>query len=112
MKSLPLPRPTCQETILSIIPGETVADRIVLATCHDGSERPIRMRRESFSEAIGWFTQSSISMTRMEMQALRSAMGAPSSSGCQHTAQRLRSARTDAPAADATILPFPGQASA
>lgn len=38
------------------------------------TERPIVLRQESFSAAVGWFTQSSLEMTLPQWQAMRCTM--------------------------------------
>ena len=65
---------TQREHIIAVIPTGDES-RLVFASSTEAVEKPIVLRQESFSSHVGWFVQSTIAMTRVEMVALRSAMG-------------------------------------
>ena len=76
------------EIILSTIPGQSDNERLVIAMQEDETDRPIVLRQESYSEAVGWFPQSSIELSREQLAGLRGALGMP-------TAQPQRSMRVN-----------------
>lgn len=81
-----------QEVVLAIIPGQDDSQRMVFANRLSPAEKPIVLRQESFSPDVGWFTQSSLEMTREEMVLLRAAMGGTTPAACMST--RLKASRT------------------
>lgn len=78
-----------REYVISVIQGDDKTQRMIFASRSSNSQRPIILRRESFSPDVGWFTQDTIAMTRQEMAMLRSAMGGQKPAACQATALRL-----------------------
>lgn len=80
-----------QDTILSVIPGETPETRMVFATRTGDHDRPIVLRQESFSEGVGWFVQSQIEMTRFEMSQLRTMLGGRKHQACERTTNKILS---------------------
>jgi hypothetical protein len=91
------------ETILAVIPGERPQDRLVLAMVGADADKPLVLRTESFSPDVGWFVQSSVSMSRAELAGLKNVLGLTMSRGCQQTAGRVQqSQRDDEPC----VLPF------
>lgn len=66
------------ETILSTIPGPSDNERLVIAMQEGDTDRPIVLRQESYSDAVGWFPQSSIELSREQLAGLRGALGMPS----------------------------------
>jgi hypothetical protein len=67
------------EQVIAVIPDETGQQRVVFVARAGERELPIVLRQQSFSAAVGWFTQSQIEMTRAQMVMLRSSLGA---AGC------------------------------
>ena len=69
-----------QEVVLSTLPGGSENDRlqIVLRT-HFSSGEPLQLRQQTWGEGVGWYTQSTISLTSEQAAALRNSLGgAPS----------------------------------
>ena len=79
-----------ENSVIAVIQGESLTDRIVFAIQRYDCERPIVMQQESFSEGVGWFVQNRIEMTRSEMSQLRTVLGGKLPSACEFTAQRIR----------------------
>lgn len=77
------------EFVIAVIQGESANQRMVFASRNTDCERPIVLRQETFSSDVGWFTQSSIAMTRKEMVQLRSVMGGQRPQACQTTSQKI-----------------------
>lgn len=64
------------ETVLTSIPASTEHERllVVLVQSPDHGSR-IELRQQSFSQSIGWFTQSTIPMEPGQVAGLRNALG-------------------------------------
>ena len=82
------------EVILAVIPGEGPENRLVFASRSNAHNKPIILRQETFSPDVGWFTQSSLEMTRQEMVLLRNAMGGARPSACESTNRRIHAGST------------------
>lgn len=67
---------TPAEVILSLLPAANDQERValVMLTSSDGASQ-IEMRQQSFSEGIGWFTQSSVRLEPQQVADLRNALG-------------------------------------
>jgi hypothetical protein len=63
------------ETILSVLQGDDDTSRVVLVHRKRFGYSGVVLRRESFSEAIGWYEQSSVEMSSDEVGQLKQAMG-------------------------------------
>jgi len=64
-----------QETVLSTIPAsETERLLVILIQAPDCGSR-MELRQQSFSNGIGWFTQSSVQLEPGQVAALRNALG-------------------------------------
>jgi hypothetical protein len=64
------------ETLLTAIPSSDVERLIVvLVQPADGKSR-MELRQQSFSNGIGWFTQSTVQLEPNQVAALRNALGA------------------------------------
>lgn len=93
--------------IIATISGSCETERLVLALANDGEEgssQGIELQRQTWSESLGWFTQSRVRVAKDEICGLRSALGiAPG-----------RNARPVAGGLDesSAILQFPTQHSA
>jgi hypothetical protein len=64
------------ETVLTSLPSASETERLllVLVQSADAGSR-IELRQQSFSNSIGWFTQSTVHMEPGQVAALRSALG-------------------------------------
>ena len=71
-----------EDQIVAIVPGKDSNERLVLVLEANEKDRPIVLRSESFSPDVGWFTQSSLRLSRMELTGLRNVLGIPQSKGC------------------------------
>jgi hypothetical protein len=88
--------------ILATIDGSCESERLVLSlvACEtDG--HCVELERQTWSESLGWFTQSRVRVARDEINGLRSALGNVSGAKC-------KMASVQSPA----ILRFPAQHSA
>jgi hypothetical protein len=68
--------PTTVETVLTAIPASSEHERLLLVLVQApeiGSR--IELRQQSFSQSIGWFTQSTIPMEPGQVATLRNALG-------------------------------------
>ncbi len=63
------------ETILSVLEGEDELSRVVLVHRRGFGASGVVLRRESYSEAIGWFEQSSVEMSPDQVGQLKQALG-------------------------------------
>src|SRR5262245_39985326 len=64
------------ETVLSTIPAsETERLLVVLIQSQESGSR-MELRQQSFSNGIGWFTQSSVQLEPGQVAALRNSLGA------------------------------------
>jgi hypothetical protein len=85
------------ETVLTTLPSATETERLllVLVQSADAGSR-VELRQQSFSNSIGWFTQSTVHMEPGQVAALRNALGLTSN----QSAKRLpREFSTVTPAA-------------
>lgn len=64
-----------QEIVLSILPGDSDRHRVVLLHRASFGNSAVLLRRESFSEAVGWFEQSSIELSPDQVGHLKQALG-------------------------------------
>lgn len=65
-----------RETILSVLEGDTPQQRIVVTLRHlDGGGNELALRRESWSENVGWFVQSCVELSSDQITDLRSVLG-------------------------------------
>lgn len=68
------------ETLLTAIPASDVERLVVvLVQSADGKSR-MELRQQSFSNGIGWFTQSTVHLEPSQVASLRNALGATASS--------------------------------
>lgn len=75
---------------LACIPGENDLSRLVFVLKSKDGVGSFVLKRQSFSRDVGWFSQSEIEMTREEMVAMRSALGATESNACRTTKLRMK----------------------
>jgi hypothetical protein len=97
------------ETILAVIPSELAQHRLVLVMVGADADKPLILRSESFSPDVGWFIQSSVSMSRAELSGLKNVLGLNMSQGCQQTAGRVERSRRVQPSQrddEPCVLPF------
>ncbi|MEM7475982.1 MAG: hypothetical protein AAF483_13395 [Planctomycetota bacterium] len=93
-----------KEIVIAVIDCDAEGERMVFASRTESCEKPIVLRHESFSPDVGWFTQSSVEMTRREMVLLRSAMGGKQPSVCVRTSQKIQAEKAQAEQNQPTIL--------
>ena len=89
------------ETVLSVIPGSSDEERLVLAMgsgCdgHSG----IVLRQESWSRDVGWFEQSRIAIEPNQLASIKSVLG--TSCGGRHVCPRS----TDEELPPRDVIPF------
>jgi hypothetical protein len=78
--------PIATEAVLAAIPSSEVERLlVVLIQSGEGGSR-MELRQQSFSQSIGWFTQSTVQLEPGQVAALRNALG---TGGGQQTKQRL-----------------------
>lgn len=94
---------TESETILAVIPSEQSDQRLVLAMVSSDSGKPLVLRTESFSPDVGWFVQSSVSLSRIELAGLKNVLGLSMAHGCQQTAGRVYESQRDH---EPSVIPF------
>ena len=88
--------------ILASIDGSSDSERLILSLVPCESEgQCIELQRQSWSESLGWFTQSRVRVAKEEINGLRSALGTVSGT-------KRKMASVESPA----ILRFPTQHSA
>lgn len=64
-----------KESILSILQEEGELTRVVLVHRHSFGGSQVVLRRESFSDDVGWFEQSSIDLSPGQVGQLKQAIG-------------------------------------
>jgi hypothetical protein len=94
---------TKPETVLAVIPSEKSNQRLVLAMGNNDSDKPLILRTESFSPDVGWFIQSSVSMSRVELAGLKNVLGLTMARGCQQTTGRVQESQKDD---EPSVIPF------
>ncbi len=99
------------EHIIAVVQGDESDQRMVFASRSD-IDRPIVLRHESFSQDVGWFTQSEVEMTRQEMVLLRSVMGGQKPKPCLRTTQKIQAQKEVLPDGEPRILQFSGVSAA
>lgn len=109
IKTFPFSQPSmthaATEYIIAVVQGDESDQRIVFASRSD-VDRPIVLRHESFSQDVGWFTQSEVEMTRQEMVLLRSVMGGQQPKPCLRTTRKIQSQEEVRPDTEPRILLF------
>jgi hypothetical protein len=63
------------ETILSVLQNDGDHDRVVLVHRQAFGNSQVMLRRESFSEDVGWFPQSTIELSPGQLGQLKQALG-------------------------------------
>jgi hypothetical protein len=63
------------ETVLSSIPASETERLLLVLVLMPGSGSRMELRQQSFSDGIGWFTQSTVSLEPEQVAALRNALG-------------------------------------
>jgi hypothetical protein len=69
-----------QEITLSVLPGASEHERVVMVLCHHASSPAsyVELRQQSFGAGLGWFNQSTIRLEPEQVADLRRALGAGS----------------------------------
>lgn len=76
-----------EEQIVAVVAGRDSSERLVLVLEANDKDRPIVLRSESFSPDVGWFAQTSLRLSRTELNGLRNVLGIPQSKGCSDSAK-------------------------
>ncbi|HBE68908.1 MAG TPA: hypothetical protein DDW52_12240 [Planctomycetaceae bacterium] len=76
--------------MLSSIAGNDANSRLVFVMRAQDGVGTFVLKRQTYSRDVGWFSQSEIEMSREEMVAMRSAMGADESRACRTTKRRMQ----------------------
>lgn len=63
------------DVILSTLSGETATERVVLVHRQNFGGQSVILRRESYSEDVGWFEQSSLELSPGQVGQLKQAIG-------------------------------------
>ncbi len=72
------------EIEVRILPGSSEAERIAVVLCPSGEEGSrLELRQQSYSEGIGWFTQSTVQLEPSQVADLRGALGMASGSSAR-----------------------------
>jgi hypothetical protein len=88
--------------VLATIDGSDETERLVLSlVACDLQGQCLELERQTWCEAVGWFTQSRVRVAREEIHGLRSALGLVS--GSKVPGSKRKMAETTPPA----ILRFP-----
>ena len=89
--------PDFKEAVLSILPGERDTERVIVVL-RLGDSLPERefgttleLRRQSYAEGIGWFTQSSVPLNPSQVAGLRQALGSNEAPRPTTRSERARS---------------------
>lgn len=108
------------ETLLQVLTSESPTSRVSLwmVRCEFSGESRLRMRQESYSDDVGWFTQTHLDLTPDQLSQLKGGIGSdrlssrtrafPSTSSDRQTASSVRqTASADAAPAPRDLLPMP-----
>ncbi len=64
------------ETQLTIIPGASENDRLLVVLCHEKREGSyVELRQQSWGEGVGWYTQKSVTVQPDQVAELRNSLG-------------------------------------
>jgi hypothetical protein len=64
------------ETVLSVLPGVSANDRVmVVHRLTTGGVSELVLRKESWSEKVGWFDQGSVELSPDQVRDLRASLG-------------------------------------
>ncbi|MFN7844943.1 MAG: hypothetical protein ACK5YR_22390 [Pirellula sp.] len=86
---------TREEQIVAVVPGKDSTERLVLVLEANEKDRPIVLRSETFSPDVGWFTQSSLRLSRMELNGLRNVLGIPQPRACSDSSKIISEHTSD-----------------
>ncbi len=78
------------EIEVRILPGSSETERIAVVLCPSGEEGSrLELRQQSYSEGIGWFTQSTVRLEPSQVADLRSGLGMASAGSSAATRRAL-----------------------
>lgn len=65
------------ETLLQVLSSESSTSRVSLwmVRCEFSGESRLRMRQESYSDDVGWFTQTHLDLTPDQLSQLKGGLG-------------------------------------
>ena len=68
-----------EETLLQVLSSESPTSRVSLwlCRCEFSGESRLRMRQESYSDNVGWFTQTHVDLTPDQWSQLKGGVAAP-----------------------------------
>ena len=89
-----------RETTFEILESESPTDRVAVSMvrCGTTGESRVRLRQESFSDAVGWFTQSQIDLSPDQVAQLKSMLGLTAMRPTRPSPQRSTDDTADEPA--------------
>lgn len=87
-----------RETVLSVLEGESPQQRVVVVMRQfDGGGSELGLRRESWSENVGWYVQSCIDLSTDQITELRAVLGVVPTSRPRRYAMAAAGAAGDEP---------------
>ena len=93
------------ELILSTLPGDREDQRVAVVLRQEAGQSVVRLCQQTFSEAVGWFTQSSVDLAPDQVAGLKNSLG---STEAAHMTGRIRPvSRISGSSGQARILAFP-----
>ncbi|MBX3151868.1 hypothetical protein KF728_17050 [Candidatus Obscuribacterales bacterium] len=95
-----------KEVVLAELSDDSQTERIELVLLNDASGSRVCLKQQSWASGIGWFTQSSVTMSPRQVKQLQRALGLVPSASRQGVSSS-RELELDAP----TVIPFPGSRS-
>lgn len=94
-----------QEVVLAHLQGDSQHERVEVVLFIDASGSCVCLRQQSWAAGIGWFTQSSVTMSPQQVKHLQRALGrTPSAQQKRFSSPRATCRELEAP----TVIPFPG----
>lgn len=98
------------ETVISVLPGDTENERLQIVLSASDKEPKLSIRQQTFGSGIGWYTQSTVTLSLSQLSGLQLSLCAAKSLGApRHAFSQVESGSDD----DRPVLiPFPGPASA
>ncbi|MFT5523491.1 MAG: hypothetical protein ACI9HK_001438 [Pirellulaceae bacterium] len=74
-----------QETPLNLLPGECDTERLQVVLVQESGDSHIELRQQSFSDTMGWYSQSTVQLSHQQWAALKMTMGGTFSNKRQKT---------------------------
>jgi hypothetical protein len=94
-----------QEFVLAHLPGDSQGGRVEIALHVDANVSCVILRQQSWANGIGWFNQSSVTLSSEQVKHLQRALG----SNSRALSNRFSSPRSACEGPQApSVIPFPG----